>query len=221
YYPVMEGLDFLFTRETRVIWQPILDEMKKLDYKVSRKKSWGKNDLHRITKKYYEGLLLKPELVPVPLWGKSLYNTLKGNAKWRRIRKQVLEAALGKCQICQSHYEKGMLCHEKWNYDETNFTATLTGFELVCPDCNFVLHYGRSGQIIVGTSMSNPEKAVELYIRRDIHMERINQLSRAQCQRVLFHANQEHGRRSKKKWKIKISPELRKQFPEIKGIRIM
>jgi hypothetical protein len=99
-YSQIEGLNFLFIQEAKIVWQPILDEMKKLGYRIPRRKSWGKNDFHRITKKYYDGLLLKPELVPVPLWGKSLYNALKGNTKWRRIRKQVLEAASGKCQIC-------------------------------------------------------------------------------------------------------------------------
>jgi hypothetical protein len=113
-----------------------------------------------------------------------------------------------------------MLCHEKWDYNESSLTATLTSFELVCPDCNFVLHYGRSGQIIVVTGMKNPEKAVELFVRRDIHMERINQLSREQCNYILSHANREHSRRSNEKWKIKISPLIRKQFPDVKGIRI-
>jgi hypothetical protein len=219
-YSQIEGFNFLFIDEAKVAWQPIPDEMKKFGYKIPRRKSWGKNDVHRITKKYYEELLLKPELVPGPLWGKSLYNALKRNARWRKIRKQVLEIASGKCQISQGSFEKGMICHEKWDYNESSLTATLTGFELVCPDCNFVLHYGGSGQIIIGTSMNNPEKAVELFVRRDIHMEKINRLSREQCNRILSHANQEHSRRSKKRRKVKISQIIRKQSPEIKGIRI-
>ena len=219
YYPLIEGLKFLSIQETKTIWRPIIDEMEMtIGYKVPRRKSWGKNDTQKVTKKYYEKLLLKPELVPVPLWGKSLFNALKRDKRWRALRQKVLEEASGKCQICQSHYEKGMICHERWDYNEANFTATLTGFELVCPDCNFVLHYGRSAQIIM--SMTDPQKSIELFVRRDVHMQRINRLSRAQCQSILFYATKEHSRRSKKKWKVKISPLIRKQFPELKGVRI-
>lgn len=214
----IQGLNFLSWQSTKTSWKPIIELLRKKGYQPTRRKSWGSSDKQKVTKKYYEKLLLKPELVPTPLWGKSLYNALNRDKRWRAIRKKVLIEALENCQICKNHYEKGMICHEKWEYNDKNLTSTLTGFELVCPDCNAILHYGRSAQIIAGTK--NPEKAVELFVRREIHMERINQLSKTQCKLILSYATEEHKRRSSKRWKIIIPPSIRKQFPEIKGVRI-
>lgn len=86
---------------------------------------------------------LTPALVPHPLWRKSVYNALP-RKRWEALRRTVQEAAANACIHCGAKYDSHMVCHEVWAYDDVKHVATLTAFEIVCRDCNSVLHLGKS-----------------------------------------------------------------------------
>ncbi len=95
-------------------------------------------------------LRLRYELVPQPLWGLSVYRELKG-ARWDRLRRQVLEEFGGRCEPCGARRERGMFCHEVWEYDDIAGLATLRRLRIICPNCNFVTHRGTAGRIATTT----------------------------------------------------------------------
>lgn len=88
---------------------------------------------------------LQIELVPRPLWRKSLKSTLRPS-EWDRIRKFVYRRQGYKCGICGATGR--MLCHEQWEYDDSNYTQTLAGFIAVCDDCNNCIHMGRASAVL-------------------------------------------------------------------------
>ncbi len=221
YNVAIEGLDFLNISGTKKQWGPIVDALKQAGYKPARKQSRKTDSLTRITRKRFESLRLKPELVPSSLWRRSLCSTLgRHSSQWRAIRKQVIESTDGKCDICRARQEKGMICHEQWNYDDTQHIAMLVGFELVCADCNLVLHGGWSSVLTAETAQHDPAKALELWIRRETHMERVNGITAEEKQAVQEYAGALHAKRSKHTWNVGISAELIQCFPFLYGIKL-
>src|SRR4051794_19728159 len=94
---------------------------------------------------------LMPAMVPRPLWGRSVYNELrktKRRKQWDALRRTVLEAAANTCARCSAQYDSHMVCNEIWQYDNEAHTATLKAFEIVCRDCDSVLHFGKS--LVIG-----------------------------------------------------------------------
>lgn len=59
---------------------------------------------------------------------------------WDAIRKDTLEKAGHKCEICSS--EKNLHCHEQWRYDGRTTKQILTGFQILCEMCHLVKHIG-------------------------------------------------------------------------------
>jgi hypothetical protein len=213
------GNDFLDIESTKKIWKPILDALKQAGYRAARSKSRKTGSPTRISKKRFNNLRLKPELVPLPLWGRSVCSVLgRHSSRWRKIRKQVLEAASGTCEICGTHQEKGMICHEQWHYDDAQHIATLIGFEIVCSDCNLVLHSGWSSILVFGTALNDPAKALELWIRRETHIERVNGIAAEEKLAVQKYSGALHSERSKHEWSIRISAEVIQRFPFLNGI---
>lgn len=105
---------------------------------------------HVITEKYR----FTPELIPVDLWGRSVYQMLGGKAVWKsKIRPDAINAADNRCQICADRAAR-LVCHEKWKYDDKTQVATLIGFEVHCDVCDMVTHLGRAGV------MGDPERVV-------------------------------------------------------------
>jgi hypothetical protein len=86
------------------------------------------------------GFKLKIELVPSPLWYRSL-RSLVSPAVWDNIRHGVYGKGGYKCAICG--YAGGKLyCHEVWLYDDELHVQRLSWFEAVCQWCNGVKHIG-------------------------------------------------------------------------------
>ena len=128
-------------------------------------------------------LRLKIELVPSPLWKKSLRNTFPKTA-WETIRGIEMKRANGKCEICG---RPGVECHEKWIYDDQDHKQKLTGFEIVCKDCHLVHHYGRAVMQGLG------EKA-------RVHFERVNGLGDQEALREIRLALALYWLRSEADW---------------------
>ena len=76
-------------------------------------------------------ILLKPELVPRSLVGRSEFKALARGKEWIQIKQSVIETAQGICQICGSRRDKGMICHEIWDYDDNEHIAILSKFQLI------------------------------------------------------------------------------------------
>jgi ribosomal protein L32 len=107
-------------------------------------------------------MMLAPTLVPRPLYGRSVYNELRNTKRrkqWEALRRAMLDAAANTCAHCGAIYESHMVCNEVWAYDDQNHVATLTGFEMVCRDCDSVLHYGKSMLISEAKGIDRDERA--------------------------------------------------------------
>ncbi len=80
------------------------------------------------------------ELVPEPLWGRSLYHYLS-REEWRSLRDFVAREEGEKCYICGSTNGKLEL-HEFWKYDDENHVQELAGVHLICELCHMIKHIG-------------------------------------------------------------------------------
>src|ERR1700709_2181001 len=89
-----------------------------------------------------------PELVPIDLWGRSASKMLGTRAVGtEKIRPEALAAASNACEICGIEQDAGLICHDKWLYNDEKCTATLAGFEIHCRDCDSVTHLGRAAML--------------------------------------------------------------------------
>jgi hypothetical protein len=157
---------------------------------------------------------LKPALVPRPLWGRSLYRKLP-RKQWQALRRSVLEAAANTCAYCAAVYEKNMVCHEVWAYDDLNHVATLTAFEIGCRDCDSVSHFGH-------TLVSAGDDALD---DRGDHviaqLMKVNGISEREAHKLLDDAFGKWMDRSKHKtWAIQIAPELIERHPILTDVKL-
>ncbi len=162
---------------------------------------------------------LLPALVPLSLEGRSVFRALRRGAKWKRIRSMVIARARARCEICGQSRDKGMICHEVWSYDDTSDVATLTGFELVCPECNVALHIGGAG---ARKAMHFPADSLELdptAIALDRLME-VNKMTFPEAVALLNHANRLLDERSQVQWEMQIAPSVVADFPFLAGLHL-
>lgn len=152
-------------------------------------------------------LRLRYELVPRPLWGLSVYRALKG-ARWDRLRREVLEDAGRRCQPCGDTRERGMVCHEVWEYDDPDAVATLRCFRIICPNCNFATHRGMAGNIA----------KTDLAEIADAHMARVNGLTVEEVHGLYRDALVIWGQRSERQWTVVIDPPLLARYPVLQGL---
>jgi hypothetical protein len=138
------------------------------------------------------------DLVPLKSWGKSLSRLArtKGSgfgSAWNRIRERELERCGYRCEICGASKKRGELfCHEKWFYDESDYTQRLTGYEVVCGDCSSILHMGRT-------------RKLGLEDRAVAHFQKVTGLGKKELDEAVNEAMKEWRARSTHTWKIDIS----------------
>jgi hypothetical protein len=145
--------------------------------------------------------MLEPELVPEPLWGLSGRRLLKRSA-WNKIRRGVLTEQDNTCAICGDRRDKRMVCHEVWGYDDASAVATLSGFEIHCPDCDAVQHIGQTGV------RGHGSEAIE-------HMALVNGTTVHEAERSVADAFQTWKRRSGNSWRVDVASGVRERFPEL------
>jgi hypothetical protein len=133
-------------------------------------------------------LKLAVELVPTPLWRKTLRYMLS-KSLWERIREIEMDRTPRTCEICGVIGEQ---CHEKWLYDDERHIQILTGFEIVCNDCHLVHHMGRA--VLQG-----------LGDRAEAHFRRVNGISAAETMHEKRLAQALHMLRSRLVWKQDLS----------------
>ena len=88
-------------------------------------------------------LKLQIELVPQPLWYKSL-NKLLPRPEWDTLRRSVYRQYRHHCAHCGAGTQK-MYCHERWVYDDEHHVVRLGGFAALCKRCHLVTHPGHAG----------------------------------------------------------------------------
>lgn len=120
---------------------------------------------------------------------------------WDKIRERELRRAEYGCEICKA--SEGVLeCHEKWDYDEDTLTQRLIGYEVVCRDCDIVLHLGRVS-------------CYGLLDKAEAHFVKVTGLTESDFKKVAEAAMEEWANRSKHTWHIDVSYEpLCKGFEE-------
>jgi hypothetical protein len=147
-------------------------------------------------------LKLRPNLVPKPLWGKSAANLLK-RGDWERIRRDAVQAARHACQVCFDPASAGTLnCHELWDYDDEQGTATLVGLRMQCRNCDSAVHMGRAVKRGVGNA------AIAQLVK-------VNVIGAREAKMLYRSAMDEWRRRNKKQWRIVVEKSLMERYPEL------
>jgi hypothetical protein len=110
--------------------------------------------------------------------------------------------------VCGAKYEKGMTCHEVWEYSEEFRVATLVGFQLICRDCNFVNHLGKAKDLGLA------DQAVK-------HLMSVNGLSKEQALEIVSRAVDTWLRRSSiSDWTIEIRSDLVENYPVLNKVKL-
>ena len=136
-------------------------------------------------------LKLRIELVPEPLWGKSLYRLLPREV-WNSIWAEYMDKRGGKCEVC-GWPERPLPLHEEWKYNDRKRVQKLSGLRLLCEKCHWTVHVGQ-GQLEVGGTGLNYDDIVK-------HFCKINQCSKRDFNKHYNEARKIWEKRSKYKWK--------------------
>ena len=168
--------------------------------------------------------VLKPAMVPVPLWNRSVCQVLGPKRKaWRSIRQQVIDAVSGTCDYCTKQYDNGknMVCHEVWEYDDHNHTATLADFALACRDCNFVLHPGAALEVGFRQEAAGKGSIAQRGNLAVEHLSSVNGITVKDAHTMLGQALKLHRERSRhKEWQIVIPGHMIEKYPSLDGLTL-
>ena len=146
-----------------------------------------------------------PEMVPEPLWGRSVHKMLGNKAIWKKeIRGNTLADSNNCCSICKSG-EGRLTCHEKWGYDDKQSLATLLGFQIHCSNCDLVVHAGRAFKLGYGETVIS-------------HLCVMNKCDTEQAVAVIKEAMDVWTKRSAKNWIIEVAPNLVERYPELAAL---
>jgi len=88
---------------------------------------------------------LEIELIPRPLWGRSVAQRYP--ARWEVLRRRCYRAARYRCEICGGRGPAHPVeAHERWRYEDDGHQGvqTLDGLIGLCPDCHGVKHLART-----------------------------------------------------------------------------
>ena len=130
---------------------------------------------------------------------------LSGRVAWRkRIRPDALAQANNCCSRCGAG-EGQLSCHERWEYDDKQSTATLLGFEIRCSNCHLVAHAGRA------KALGKEEVAIA-------HLCAVNGWKRERAAAILREARSVWSTRSMREWRITVTPSLLNQYPELAAL---
>lgn len=80
------------------------------------------------------------ELVPRPLWRKSLKQLLP-RQRWDALRRQVYRQYHHQCQACGAT-DTIMYCHEIWAYDDDQHVQRPEDLSALCELCHHCTHLG-------------------------------------------------------------------------------
>ena len=132
------------------------------------------------------------ELVPKTAWYENLRSELS-NDEWDKLRKETFKKANYTCEICGGTGPKWPVeCHEIWDYDDENKTQTLKGLIALCPSCHEVKHIG------LARVRGNEYRALQ-------HLERVNNITKSEAEKVMNEAFDVWNERSKHEWTLDLT----------------
>ena len=190
---------------------------------ASRRKRRKPNTPSPMTREEFNSLNLKPELVPAPLWSRNLRHALGPKSKkWETIRQDTIASSEGKCAYCGAHYDKGIICHEVWQYDDARHVATLTGFQLVCRDCSAVVHFGFTTVLGAGFVLEKPRAPLGLNLigKAKARFITLSRISSAKADAALAFAFKQHSERSRHSWQLRLSLAVVAKYPFLADVRL-
>lgn len=134
---------------------------------------------------------LSIELVPRSAWFQNLRSMLQPG-QWDRLRRSTYRRAEYACEICGgTGPEHPVECHEKWEYDDKRYVATLVGLYGLCPACHEVKHIGLA------------KKRGRLDQART-HLSAVNETTLAQADKDIDAAFYKWRQRSEHQWTVNI-----------------
>jgi hypothetical protein len=148
---------------------------------------------------------LIPELVPSPLFNKSVHDQFKNDKRWKRIRDATRANAESRCSACSA--QNNPHCNEVWKYSDNGDigVAELVAFEVLCRDCHSAHHIGR---IIALRDRSTLEKVLG-------HLCKVNGISLKEALELVNASLRTHAKRSKKPWTVTVTPDLLVLYPDL------
>ena len=88
--------------------------------------------------------MLTIELIPVTARCKNLRYSLSPN-QWDKIRRAAYSRAQYSCEICGGRGPNYPVeCHEIWEFNDSEHTIHLRGFQVLCPKCHGIKYMTRS-----------------------------------------------------------------------------
>jgi hypothetical protein len=145
---------------------------------------------------------LTPEMVPQPLWGINACKRVRPQSLWRSIRSRQIDRAGGCCEVCEETTPPPY-CHEQWHYDDRKSRATLTGFQVLCQNCNGAVHIALA---------YNRRKGAEALAQ----LARVNSISELEVNQIAERATATWEKRSQKNWRLSVKPRLLRAFPQLR-----
>lgn len=148
---------------------------------------------------------LIPELIPSPLFNKSVHDLFKNDKRWRRIRDATRAKADNRCSACMT--QNNPHCNEVWEYrdDGDIGIAELVEFEILCRDCHNAHHIGR---IIALRDRFILDKVLR-------HLAKVNGIPLKETMALVDASLRTHSERSKKPWTVTVTPELLALYPDL------
>lgn len=133
------------------------------------------------------------DLVPSTCWFSNLRSELPPE-DWKRLRLAQRSKDRYRCQGCGVFKDKGLHCHERWEYtiEEFRRIQRLAGLMTLCRECHAVKHMGFAA--INGKG----DETIQ-------HFMDVNGLTDAEAQERIADAFKEWDHRSKFKWDLDIS----------------
>jgi len=152
--------------------------------------------------------ILIPELVPRPLFNKSVHDLLKNDKRWKRIRDATRSKVDNRCSACGM--QDNPHCNEVWKYrdDGDIGVAELVAFQILCRDCHSAHHIGR---VIALRDRPLLEKVLR-------HLAGINGISLKEAAALVDISLRKHSERSKKAWTVIVAPDLLALYPDVSVI---
>lgn len=138
------------------------------------------------------GPVIRPWMVPQPLWGKNLRAVLE-QADWDRVRKKAYQNSGYRCHVCGGKGKDWPVeADEAWYYDNNAAVSVLKGLVALCPDCHAIRHWGRTSK------MGDLDAAFA-------RLMKLNQWTKEATQLVVDEAFREWHDRSEKDWDVDYS----------------
>ena len=150
-------------------------------------------------------LKLPVHLVPAPLWRRSAYRMFNRDRRWKKIRKDALQQAENKCEVCNDS-KHILYCHEIWEYQDRRCRARLVGFSILCESCHYVSH--------LGLARNRGREEVSR-----AHFRKVNHLTKREADALIEAAFDLWKVRGHKPWEIVIARPLLKKYPDLAGLK--